>query len=764
MLTVTVVLSLLVALSECKVIRVPLESTSFVAAASVNGSELLSNFQNEYYIGTVKIGTPQQNLVVAFDTMSSNFWVPSVICLTCVTGLRYNSAASSSYVQNGTSFTTNYGTTVLQGIYDNDNVTVGGIEIQKATFAEGRLVTGTAPQFMEFGGIFGLGFPGAAYNNVTPPVFQMIEKGLISEPVFSIYFGRNTSQSPGGTGNESLSTFQGLQYFGNISIGTPPQNFLMVFDTNCSMLWVPSVSCSSCQSIHFYNRLISEYFFSIWMSKSEGEIIFGGSDPSKYKGNISYIPLSQPGTWLFSVDSGTFGSTLFCSGGCQAIISTATSFILGPISDVTNILKSLLNTLGGLQLDCKSVPTLPDLTFVIGGKKYVVHSSDYIMYQIINGLEICEVAITSTTENYWVLGDVFLTKYYAEFDGENNKIGLAESNSGNQIFYINIFIIFVISKPKLRTIRLSASQSGNESLTNYENLQYFGTISIGTPPQNFTVLFDTGSSNLWIPSVNCINCNALTAYDSSNSSTYVPNGNVFSIAYGKGQVAGIFDMDYVSVSGILIRNQTFAEATYEPGNVFQNFNFDGIFGLGFRNIAVVFSVWLSRDSNNKPGGEIIFGGIDPTKYTGRLSYVPITQAGYWQFKMDGGFLVNSTTFCKGGCQAIADTGTSLIVGPPSDINAIYAALNADPSNGIVSCSNVSTFPNITFTIGGRDYILEPNDYVLTEYYQGIQYCELGLDVNTNPPPLYRLSWGNIFPWITTQIKYLSSWLTCSNKH
>lgn len=307
-----------------------------------------------------------------------------------------------------------------------------------------------------------------------------------------------------------------------------------------------------------------------------------------------------------------------------------------------------------------------------------------------------------------------------------------------------------ISKPKLRTIRLSASQSGNESLTNYENLQYFGTISIGTPPQNFTVLFDTGSSNLWIPSVNCINCNALTAYDSSNSSTYVPNGNVFSIAYGKGQVAGIFDMDYVSVSGILIRNQTFAEATYEPGNVFQNFNFDGIFGLGFRNIAVggvippffsmisqrlidqpVFSVWLSRDSNNKPGGEIIFGGIDPTKYTGRLSYVPITQAGYWQFKMDGGFLVNSTTFCKGGCQAIADTGTSLIVGPPSDINAIYAALNADPSNGIVSCSNVSTFPNITFTIGGRDYILEPNDYVLTEYYQGIQYCELGLDVNTN---------------------------------
>lgn len=298
-----------------------------------------------------------------------------------------------------------------------------------------------------------------------------------------------------------------------------------------------------------------------------------------------------------------------------------------------------------------------------------------------------------------------------------------------------------------------------EPLSNYMDAQYYGVIGLGTPVQSFKVVFDTGSSNLWVPSKKCYSlaCWTHSTYNSAKSSTYTPDGRPLSIQYGSGSMKGFLSADNLTLADMVVSSQTFGEATSLPGITFVAAKFDGLFGMGFEKIAQdnvmppfqrmvaqhlvpqpVFSFYLNRDQSKSPGGEIIFGGIDTNYIDGDITYTPVTDAGYWQFKMDGvsmpdaktgrvnGSMVNA---CEGGCQAIADTGTSLIAGPKAEILKLNERIGALPVPGgeyILPSCDLSSLPELVFKIEGRDFPLKPEQYILQISQAGKKICLSGL--------------------------------------
>ncbi|CAH8563479.1 unnamed protein product [Schistosoma rodhaini] len=211
--------------------------------------------------------------------------------------------------------------------------------------------------------------------------------------------------------------------------------------------------------------------------------------------------------------------------------------------------------------------------------------------------------------------------------------------------------------------RLTSSKNGIdiEYLENYQNIEYYGEISIGTPPQTFHVIFDTGSPYLWIPSKKCdpsnLACQLHHKYDSSKSLTYKPNGALFYVQYGTGTASGFLSSDCVHIGSLNIVDQTFGEVINQPGKVFVNFHFDGIMGMGFQQTSQnsnptpifmnmikqnlvdkpVFAVYLNLNEDKTTSGEIMFGGIDDRYYTGNLTYSDVVSEEYWMINIDGKF-------------------------------------------------------------------------------------------------------------------------------
>ncbi|XP_067166610.1 pepsin B-like [Apteryx mantelli] len=305
-----------------------------------------------------------------------------------------------------------------------------------------------------------------------------------------------------------------------------------------------------------------------------------------------------------------------------------------------------------------------------------------------------------------------------------------------------------------------------EPLTNYLDSFYFGEISIGTPPQSFRVLFDTGSANLWVPSTYCQMpaCAAHARFDPSQSSTFSNIGTTYTLTYGFGDLSVVLGYDTVTIQNIVVTNQEFGLSQDEPSRPYYYLDFDGILGMAYPSVAIsgyntlmqnmlqqnqlsepIFSFYYSRNPTYNYGGEVILGGVDTQLYSGEVLWAPVVQEAYWKIGIEEFSIGQSTTgWCSQGCHGIVDTGTFHLTVPAQYMPAFLQALGAQESNYgfVVDCNNIQNMPTLYFAISGAQLPLPPSVYVLNN--NGV--CTVGVEStyvsSDSGQPLWIL--GNVF--------------------
>merc|ERR1711907_494997 len=312
--------------------------------------------------------------------------------------------------------------------------------------------------------------------------------------------------------------------------------------------------------------------------------------------------------------------------------------------------------------------------------------------------------------------------------------------------------------PQLQAQMLEGS-SESIVINDFQNAQYYGEVQVGTPPQTFKVIFDTGSANLWIPNSKAGLVGLLKhKYDSSKSSTYIKNGSAFNIRYGSGPVSGIWSEDTVTLGQDLkVPKQLFAEVENAKGLglAYGIGKFDGILGLGWDRISVdgvptVFGDLVKEGTlaapefafylgDQKPG-TLVLGGTDKSHYTGDFTYVPLKSEDYWRVALDD-VKINGKSYSTTK-SAIVDSGTSLLAGPKDDVAAIAKKIGATSvlnKEYTIDCSKGG--PDISFTLGGKDYTLAKKDYIIQSGSTCL-FAMMGIDVPAPNGPLWIL--GDVF--------------------
>lgn len=285
---------------------------------------------------------------------------------------------------------------------------------------------------------------------------------------------------------------------------------------------------------------------------------------------------------------------------------------------------------------------------------------------------------------------------------------------------------------------------------------YYGEIGIGSPPQKFNVIFDTGSSDLWVVSSKCTSdiCRNHQKFDFQASHTYeyvagneeneedeVEQG-VVQVEYGTGSIQGHTGKDIVTLADnqIMLQDQVIVDA-FDISRDFIGSPFHGIFGLGLNGLSssksssplyTMIEQGLIQDPlfaiySQHNAGEIDFGSTDSSRFHGNVTYVEAIDTSYWMMSMNK---IQFGAQAFENRKAIIDSGSTLIMMPTQDAAAYHSQIEGAHSNGdgtwSFPCKSVKKLSPLTIQLDNTVLSIPPERLFLTPMSSSSKKCLSGI--------------------------------------
>jgi saccharopepsin len=181
-------------------------------------------------------------------------------------------------------------------------------------------------------------------------------------------------------------------------------------------------------------KLIDEAVFGFYLAHAGGAIggqmTLGGVDPDHFTGNLQWHNVRRKGYWEIDMSKFQLGDEeVEINGG--AVIDTGSSLIVLGTTMAEMINKEIgakKNYAGQYTIECERVPSLPEFSFFFGTTKYTLQGSDYVLNaggSCISGF--MGMDFPESLGDLWIVGDVFLRKYYSVYDLGKDRVGFAPS-------------------------------------------------------------------------------------------------------------------------------------------------------------------------------------------------------------------------------------------------------------------------------------------------------------------------------------------------